>query len=144
MLLTLSYDSSVSFYLFLSAVFSWFVFFLSLFLDTNNTNTQNSGDIASFGADVGVRQSISLETRLDWCLAEAEEWVNQERKHADEQEEQREDGREEREEGQGSGARHESAPMSSTRTGRRRWILKPSTLNKVLYGVMCALRPSGI
>eukprot|EP00904_Undaria_pinnatifida_P005495 jgi/Undpi1/2075/HiC_scaffold_12.g05461.m1 len=33
------------------------------------------GDIAAFGSDLGVRQSVSLQTRLDWCLGDAEDWL---------------------------------------------------------------------
>lgn len=33
------------------------------------------GDIAAFGADLGVRQSVSLATRLDWCLGDAKDWI---------------------------------------------------------------------
>lgn len=37
-----------------------------------------AGDIAAFGSDLGVRQSVSLSTRLDWCLGDAQDWVEQE------------------------------------------------------------------
>ncbi|CAN0411133.1 unnamed protein product, partial [Pylaiella littoralis] len=33
------------------------------------------GDIAAFGSDLGVRQSVSLATRLDWCLGDAKDWI---------------------------------------------------------------------
>ncbi|CAM9904241.1 unnamed protein product, partial [Laminaria digitata] len=36
------------------------------------------GDIAAFGSDLGVRQSVSLKTRLDWCLGDAEDWLEKE------------------------------------------------------------------
>lgn len=45
-----------------------------------------AGDIAAFGSDLGVRQSVSLETRLDWCLGDAQEWIEQAQKEeADEE-----------------------------------------------------------
>lgn len=58
------------------------------------------GDIASFGTDAGVRDSMTLESRIDWALEEVKEAML------------------------GSSA---AEPAS---TAPLRWILKASTLNK--------------
>lgn len=73
-----------------------------------------AGDIAAFGSDLGVRQSVSLATRLDWCLGDAKEWIE------GEEEEEEEGGS-----GEGGGGGGERG-----RKLKRKWILKPSTLNK--------------
>lgn len=112
------------------------------------------GDIAAFGADMGVRQSVSLATRLDWCLGEAEEWLEQDHRVASDENvnvSQNVDGHAEEcpgedrtsMEGQRSGAQdgepihsgpadesNRSSVKARRRKTRRRWILKPSTLNK--------------
>ncbi|CAM9445699.1 unnamed protein product, partial [Hapterophycus canaliculatus] len=77
------------------------------------------GDIAAFGSDLGVRQSVSLATRLDWCLGDAREWIEQDEEGQEEEEETKKQvGREVTERGGVTGRRVQ------------RWILKPSTLNK--------------
>lgn len=102
-----------------------------------------SGDIASFGADLGVRQSVSLSTRLDWCLDEAQRWIV----GGDDPEAAEGDGRGGESHGaspggEGVGRREDFLRAGGEGDGkqswqglgrqrqRRRWILKPSTLNK--------------
>lgn len=107
-----------------------------------------TGDIAAFGSDLGVRQSVSLATRLDWCLSDAQEWVDpkNDEDHALASKPDAEVGTSdskmtpdstEKEDNLGlrvKADRKESVSARCMRKGstrrRRRWILKPSTLNK--------------
>ncbi|CAM9797634.1 unnamed protein product [Ectocarpus sp. 12 AP-2014] len=92
------------------------------------------GDIAAFGSDLGVRQSVSLETRLDWCLGDAQEWIEQDRKDDEADEEGGGGVTAGEEDVRRAGTKEASAPCPDGEEGkgatRRRWILKPSTLNK--------------
>ncbi|CAM9819293.1 unnamed protein product, partial [Phaeothamnion confervicola] len=84
-----------------------------------------SGDIACFGEDLGVRQCLRLADRIDWCLADARDWMAALATAA------------------GGGAalapkdapEVESAASAASVAGAGGsspgpWILKPSTLNK--------------
>lgn len=110
-----------------------------------------TGDIAAFGSDLGVRQSVSLATRLDWCLSDAQEWVEQrnDEDYALASKSDAEVGTRDSEMTPDSTDKEDSLAsrvkvdrkdsvsataarcMREDSAGRRRrWILKPSTLNK--------------
>lgn len=93
----------------------------------------SAGDIASFGADLGVRQSVSLATRLDWCLSEAQEWMDCEHEGEGEEDGGRDRYLDRRDGAPGDGdgdRRGQQQEQKQKRKRRQRWILKPSTLNK--------------
>lgn len=110
-----------------------------------------TGDIAAFGSDLGVRQSVSLATRLDWCLSDAQEWVDQindddralgskpDAGVETDDSEMTPDSTEKEDDLnlRITADRKESVSATAARRmregsagRRRRWILKPSTLNK--------------